>query len=594
MNIKSASRRHKNSAKKASEPASSPQRRSLARHDEHLLDIARTQWQFGDWQSLAAMKSDGLQHHPERAELALLAAAGQLQINQIDLAMQFIHMARDWGCSSESIARILAAGVHNSLARAAFCTGDPVRAYRNFESAILLGACDSDIRLITEARAAYQYKLLGLDASSTKQNETGGASGAKLTQFEAYLVKIKLRIGNIASIDLGFNACRASWLSIRQDGDIDYRTESGAPLYLVSNEAGDFEKPPHRVQVSAAADTSYVLSGKLVHSGDNLPVVWIFQYAGGRKIDAQAINIEGGGIYRNFTTLPATESIAIGIRLMGCGRLILSGTSLSLQKQASEDFIKYFNKKFELIEQSQKRDVENSMRQIEACIRLQHYLGSDIILPGMHNWPISPDFGVLLVNLVEQNGYQGVIEFGSGTSTLILAKALERVARREGTLPATLLSFDHLKEYRTKTQSLINQAGLAAHTNVVLAPLVAWRDAEDNLFSYYACDKALQMFKQRLPESGCRLLVIVDGPPAATGKHARYPALSRVLEILGRKHGIDFLLDDYLRSEEQEVVARWLDTLITMKLQHTCTEFNNLEKKACLVSVCAAQQGENG
>jgi len=93
----------------------------------------------------------------------------------------------------------------------------------------------------------------------------------------------------------------------------------------------------------------------------------------------------------------------------------------------------------------------------------------------MHNWPISPDFGVLLINLVEQNGYDGVVEFGSGTSTLILAKALDRVARRDGTTSSPLLSFDHLTEYAERTENLLKNARLLERTKVSLAPLAPWQ-----------------------------------------------------------------------------------------------------------------------
>jgi len=39
--------------------------------DENPLKRARTQWQFGDWQSLAQLDRATLQHHPDRAKLAL-------------------------------------------------------------------------------------------------------------------------------------------------------------------------------------------------------------------------------------------------------------------------------------------------------------------------------------------------------------------------------------------------------------------------------------------------------------------------------------------------------------------------------------------
>lgn len=46
------------------------------RYDESLFEHARTQWQFGDWNSLAQLDPDTLQHHPDHAKLALPAAAG--------------------------------------------------------------------------------------------------------------------------------------------------------------------------------------------------------------------------------------------------------------------------------------------------------------------------------------------------------------------------------------------------------------------------------------------------------------------------------------------------------------------------------------
>lgn len=47
----------------------------LVPYDEKLLKRSRTQWKFGDWASLAALNRETLQHHPDRAKLALLAAA---------------------------------------------------------------------------------------------------------------------------------------------------------------------------------------------------------------------------------------------------------------------------------------------------------------------------------------------------------------------------------------------------------------------------------------------------------------------------------------------------------------------------------------
>ena len=61
----------------------------LVPYDENLLERSRTQWQFGDWASLVKLERDTLQHHPDRAKLALLAAAGHLQQGDNPAARQF-------------------------------------------------------------------------------------------------------------------------------------------------------------------------------------------------------------------------------------------------------------------------------------------------------------------------------------------------------------------------------------------------------------------------------------------------------------------------------------------------------------------------
>ena len=91
-------------------------------YDESLLERARTQWQFGDWESLANLDQGILQNNPDRAKLALFVAAGHLQTNNNFEGRQYIRLAQDWGASKKLIAQILIAGVHNSLGGAAsFC-----------------------------------------------------------------------------------------------------------------------------------------------------------------------------------------------------------------------------------------------------------------------------------------------------------------------------------------------------------------------------------------------------------------------------------------------------------------------------------------
>ena len=129
-------------------------------YDENLLERARTQWQFGDWDSLAKLERDTLQHHPDRAKLALLAAAGRLQTGEAGAAHHYIRLALNWGCSERLLKQILIAGVHNSLARAAVVLGQDHKALDHFNQAIAIGAPGAEGRLLTQARIHEQKRQL--------------------------------------------------------------------------------------------------------------------------------------------------------------------------------------------------------------------------------------------------------------------------------------------------------------------------------------------------------------------------------------------------------------------------------------------------
>ena len=131
-------------------------------YDEDLLERARTQWQFGDWESLANLQRDTLQHHPDRAKLALLAAAGQQQLGNTEQARQFTRLATQWGASKKLIAQVLIAGVHNTLGRAAAINGSQQRALSHFEEAVATANHQGDARLLIQARTRNELEHLNI------------------------------------------------------------------------------------------------------------------------------------------------------------------------------------------------------------------------------------------------------------------------------------------------------------------------------------------------------------------------------------------------------------------------------------------------
>ena len=127
---------------------------------DDLLSRARMQWQFGDWPSLLTLDLLAIEHHPARAELALLSGCAALQTGQPEVAQRYLDAAKDWDCHPALMARRLLAGVANSLARYHALKGNSATSKSYFlEAASVLGG---DPRLA--ARARQQQELLSLPA----------------------------------------------------------------------------------------------------------------------------------------------------------------------------------------------------------------------------------------------------------------------------------------------------------------------------------------------------------------------------------------------------------------------------------------------
>lgn len=124
----------------------------LVPYDENLLEAARTQWQFGDWRRLAQLSQHDLQHHPQRAKLALLCAAGHFQAGELNEAHRQLRLAQDWGCSRRLITQMLVAGIHQNLAGTAFLLARERSAAGHLELAVALGGVPGDLPLLTRVR----------------------------------------------------------------------------------------------------------------------------------------------------------------------------------------------------------------------------------------------------------------------------------------------------------------------------------------------------------------------------------------------------------------------------------------------------------
>lgn len=561
------------------------QKQSVVPFDENLLEKSRTQWQFGQWNTLLKLDRVTIQHHPDRAKLALFVASAKLVNGYFNEAVQYLQWAKDLGVEKNTLLRIILASSHNTLGRLAYLVNQKERALSHFESAIKSVSPGVDAKLFARARLDSEFQLLDKSTNesvSAPQENLPKQHDATLSDA-SYQFYLNMRIESGTAYPLGFNANGPVVFTVSEQ-DLSYEIHDKKPLYFVTSESGSFEKPSSSSQISLLPNNAYVLSGELIHHGDDLPILWVFQYAEGKRLESTNQRIDAKGRFKiDLKISSLTESVALGIRVSGNGRLDLSSSYLNIRKYSGTDALESIDEKINDLKSLQKQEVQKSMQQIEAAMRLQNYLGSDVFLPDMHGWAISPDFGVLLINQIEQNEYDAIIEFGSGTSTILIAKVLQKQrARKKST--TKFVSFDHLEEYFKKTAKLLTQAGLHEECVLIYTPLVEWLNAENQIYRFYDCQNALNDMNLDYQDEQPKILVVVDGPPASTGKHARYPAMFNVLQSFSKTEAdVDFLLDDYCRDDEKEIVSLWKAWLTEHRYQSTIVEFKKLEKQACLV-----------
>lgn len=233
-----------------------------------------------------------------------------------------------------------------------------------------------------------------------------------------------------------------------------------------------------------------------------------------------------------------------------------------------------------------KKNSANAVRQLQSFVGMQEYFATGV-LPAFnseaHSWPVSADFALCLMQQLVLKPYDLVIEFGSGMSTVIVAKTLALIAERNGSRQTQFVSFEHLDLYYEQTSAYVLQAGLEKAVQLTLAPLEEWQSTDGQIYPYYSCQSTLTKLAKQRQAPRKRILVIVDGPPASTGPQARYPAGPLLMAHFPNAH-IDFLMDDYIREDEKQVAQHWMADMEAMGLTGSSIEYK-LEKDACLLTV---------
>ena len=241
--------------------------------------------------------------------------------------------------------------------------------------------------------------------------------------------------------------------------------------------------------------------------------------------------------------VPTAALMALGALLGGLLLLIrhsldLAGRIGNLADQSTRTF-----ETVRRVEADTQKELKQTFRQLEALQNLNAVLPTSDVLPATRGWAASPDLLLALVDLVITERPSLIVECGSGASTLWLALALRRFG-----IDGRIIALDHDPVFSGRTRDFLARHDVLDLAEVRDAPLESF-SLDGETYSWYARTAWEDL-------AGIDLL-FVDGPPAATGHQARYPALPLLNKSLSPIATI--VLDDLIVPDMREVLPRWLD-----------------------------------
>ncbi|MDT4993042.1 MAG: hypothetical protein QOH97_2934 [Actinoplanes sp.] len=203
-----------------------------------------------------------------------------------------------------------------------------------------------------------------------------------------------------------------------------------------------------------------------------------------------------------------------------------------------------------LLERSGDLLLRAQSREIEAMLQLFQGFTPRAPMPSSGDFALNPTDLLELLHLIHLHQPRLVVELGSGTSSVWIAYALEKTGGR-------LISLDHDAGYAAKTRALLAAHGLAGVAEVRDAPLTPITIAGTK-YQWYDVAQLADL-------RGIDLL-LVDGPPEATGPAARFPAMHALEQRLSSLATI--VIDDANRQGEQAALASWTQTFAGLSREH--------------------------
>ena len=195
-----------------------------------------------------------------------------------------------------------------------------------------------------------------------------------------------------------------------------------------------------------------------------------------------------------------------------------------------------------------RRKNERLRRENIAVSQVHSLLNSGPYLP-FNTGTIDSTSLAAIFNDITLNGRKRIVEFGSGVSTIMLA----RLIRKNGLTDTRLMTVDHKPEWIRLIRNMLEAEGLDDLVTFVAAPLAESTFSVDD-YRWY--DEAI--LESAFAEFGHDIdCLIVDGPNASSAGNlrARYPALPFMFHRMHEKCVV--FLDNADRKGEKEILYLW-------------------------------------
>jgi hypothetical protein len=190
---------------------------------------------------------------------------------------------------------------------------------------------------------------------------------------------------------------------------------------------------------------------------------------------------------------------------------------------------------------------ELAIQDIQSCSFLSTLLPKNSYLP-FTSFSLSPTLILHVINDMILLNRSTIVEFGSGISTVIIAKLISLHS-----LNAKLYSVDQDSKWQGSLNGILESESINNHVELITAEIVNLPNFSEEKANWYS----KEILNERLPKEID--LMLVDGPTLSTGSHSRIHALPFVIENLSNNFSI--FLDDTYRKGEQEILTDWKELL---------------------------------